>query len=591
MRLALVLVLLLTGCSTDDEGGFGNQQPPDPPVDPDSLCIDPGLSRCEGLTFQICTNDRWVDQETCGGDAPQCDPIAGCRECLPDTRFCAGQDVWSCDADGDASVTDTCADTEECILGECWDQCSQAEGTNSYLGCRFLAVPTANVLSPAFNDDFAVVVGNPSSRAGAEVTIRRDGALVGSGVVEPGESRAFTMPLVPALQDFSGTSIVSGGAYEVSTSVPVAAYQYNPLHFEAEGDPSFTNDASLLLPEHVLTGNYRINAWPTLGFLAPEGAAWMPGLVAVTAVEDGTLVEVQAEGITRAGAFTPLQPGQSTIVSLDRGEVLQIFSTDGPAEFNSSTCDNLGGETGFNGTYDNCLLRGDGDLTGTVLSADAPLAVFAGHVCSFVPFQAWACDHLEEMMFPLETWGRRIAMSAPMRPEGGAVAPTIYRMLAHEDETVLTFSGGVHTGATLAAGEILEFTATQDFVVSGTNDFHVAQFLVGQDALNSNAGDPAMGSGIPLEQWRNEYDFLVPDTYSSNYVNVVAPTGTVVYLDGLELIGWETIDGTELSVARPAIEAGTHRVESVADVGFGLTSYGYALFTSYLYPGGMNFLR
>ncbi len=591
MRLALVFLLLLTACPDGDDGGFSGQQPPDPPVDPNTLCIDPGLSRCDGFTFQVCTQGRWVDQETCDGDTPQCDPIAGCRGCQPDTRFCSAQEVWACDAEGTLSLEEECSDSEECILGDCWDQCSQAEGTNSYLGCNFLAVPLANILAPAFNDDFAVVVGNPSSRADAEVTIRRDGALVTSGVVDPGESRAFTLPNVPALNDFSMTSLVPGGAYEVSTSVPVAAYQYNPLHFEADGDPSFTNDASLLLPEHVLTGNYRINGWPTLGYLDPAGASWVPGIVAVTAVQDGTLVELSAEGYTRDGVFSPLEPGQSTVISLDRGEVLQVLSMDGPTEINSSTCDSLGGEVGFNGTYDNCLLRGDGDLTGSVISSESPLAVFSGHVCSFVPFNAWACDHLEEMMFPVETWGRRVAMSAPMRPEGGAVAPTVYRLLADADDTQLTFSGGVHDPRTLDAGEVLEFTSAQDFVVDANRNFHVAQFLVGQDALNSNAGDPAMGSGIPLNQWRTEYDFLVPDTYSSNYVNLVAPAGTEVYLDGQQLIGWQSVDATEFSVLRTEVQAGAHRLESVADVGFGVTSYGYARFTSYLYPGGMNFLR
>ena len=72
---------------------------------------------------------------------------------------------------------------------------------------------------------------------------------------------------------------------------------------------------------------------------------------------------------------------------------------------------------------------------------------------------------------------------------------------------------------------------------------------------------------------------------------MVAPEGAAVFLDGLEITDWDEVAGTSYQVARVQIEPGGHRAESVGDVGFGITSYGYASYTSYLYPGGMNFLR
>jgi hypothetical protein len=35
----------------------------------------------------------------------------------------------------------------------------------------------------------------------------------------------------------------------------------------------------------------------------------------------------------------------------------------------------------------------------------------------------------------------------------------------------------------------------------------------------------------------------------------------------------------------------THLIESADEVGFGITTYGYAPYPSYLHPGGMNFVR
>ena len=71
----------------------------------------------------------------------------------------------------------------------------------------------------------------------------------------------------------------------------------------------------------------------------------------------------------------------------------------------------------------------------------------------------------------------------------------------------------------------------------------------------------------------------------------MSTTDAEIFLDSERVDSWEPIPGTDLQVARVRVASGAHRLESVSDVGFGITSYGYAQYTSYLYPGGMNFLR
>ena len=100
-----------------------------------------------------------------------------------------------------------------------------------------------------------------------------------------------------------------------------------------------------------------------------------------------------------------------------------------------------------------------------------------------------------------------------------------------------------------------------------------------------------MGSGIPWNQVRNSYDFLTPPTYTQNYVNVVAPLGQNIELDGSPVTGFVPIAGTGYEVARVSVDPGGHHIESLSGQGFGITTYGYANYTSYLYPGGMNFTR
>jgi hypothetical protein len=233
------------------------------------------------------------------------------------------------------------------------------------------------------------------------------------------------------------------------------------------------------------------------------------------------------------------------------------------------------------------------DLTGTVVTSSAPVAVVSGHQCSFVPFDNWACDHLEEMMFPTATWGTLSVMTAPIHPDGPAsTAPTQYRVLALNSGTAVTFDPPVTSGRTLGAGEYMQFETDGDFVVEGSDDIYVTQWLLGQDELGSAlAGDPAMGSGVPWSQVRDEYEFLTPSTYQSNYVNVVRPAGDEVELDGVPITQWEAIGSTGFEVARIPVNGGSHSIVARNDVGFGITAYGYASYTSYLFPGGMNFGR
>ena len=48
------------------------------------------------------------------------------------------------------------------------------------------------------------------------------------------------------------------------------------------------------------------------------------------------------------------------------------------------------------------------DLTGSIINADQPVAVFGGHDCAYVPYDQAACDHLEEQLLPNETLGHAL---------------------------------------------------------------------------------------------------------------------------------------------------------------------------------------
>jgi hypothetical protein len=511
------------------------------------------------------------------------------------------------------SVVEQCPEEDGCAGGACDNECGHAALANSYLGCDFLAVTTSNnQLSTIFDEDFAVVVGNPEGSPVAEVTISRAGSVVASATIQPGDTQAISLPMVQELKVAIQSVLVTGAAYEVKSTVPVVAYQYNPLNFTMGtgtglSDFSYTNDASLLLPLHALTGNYMASTWPTWGLGSwsynPLGGgmgdwgSWYPGFVAVAAFIDGTEVLITSSAETAPGTPGALAPGGTANVTLDRGDVAQVFSKM-PASGQTAVnfCQNQGWTQSTKGTCPPTLLSEceafclipEGDLTGTVIEASQPVAVFAGHNCTFMPFDQWACDHLEEMMLPLETWGDEVVMTAPVKPDGNGVARAKYRVVARGDGTEITLEPAVIGVTTLDAGRFVEFETDQDFRVSGNRQFFVTQTLLSQQAIGSGAGDPAMGSGIPVFQSRDNYSFLVPATYTANYLNIVAPEGAAVLLDGVAVSGWQAIGSTGYAVARIPVQPGPHRAVCEDGEEFLITSYGYASYTSYLYPGGLN---
>lgn len=600
------------GGGDDDDSAAGDDDDDTVGDDDDGGCSPEGALACVGADWSRCDDGLWVTEQVCTGDTPLCAPNVGCVSCLPGLRSCDGNTVLQCAPDGlSSSFVEECPADAPCVGGYCQDPCGMAEAQQSYFGCEFLAVSTTNQLSPSFDSDFAVVIANPPGQGAAEVEVRRGGSFITSASVADGATEAISLPMVGELSDASASVTVPGGAYEIETSVPVAAYQFNPLHFTSPLDWTYshTNDASLLLPEHVLTGEYRVMAAPTFGvgvwddpsYSSGQGwFGWGPGFLAVAATADGTVVSITLAGDTGAGSPGAAVAGTTIDVPLDRGGVVQLHS-EMPAiigSFDSSFCTDNGwvyaddvdcSGTGI-GSCTYCLLP-DSDLSGTTVSASAPVAVWSGHQCTFVPFDAWACDHLEEMMFPVETWGTTVVMSAVRHADSFSIARSQIRVLANHDATTVTFDPAVHPETVLDAGEVLEFESVDDFVVTADRPIYVGQLLLGQNALGASEGDPALGSGIPLNQWRRDYDFLTPDTYTTNFLNVVAEDGAVVLLDGAPLAGWQSIGATGFSAARVSVTPGSHHIESEEMARFGITTYGYALYTSYLYPGGLNFTR
>src|SRR5579883_999124 len=172
---------------------------------------------------------------------------------------------------------------------------------------------------------------------------------------------------------------------------------------------------------------------------------------------------------------------------LDSGDVLQIISRkDLPATWDpnkpASPCVSMTQDP--QGTY--CDLGRHYDLTGTRISADKPIEVFGGHSCTFVPFDKWACDHLESTIFPLETWGQKVIV-VQTEPQV-AMEPNVFRVVSGSDNNMISFDPPtVHAPVMLNTGQYVEFVAQGGFLATGTGRTAVGQYMVGENYFGSTS--------------------------------------------------------------------------------------------------------
>lgn len=550
---------------------------------------------CEGNTRYQCTaSGEIVNRVTCTGSAPMCVPNVGCRACVPNQTRCdpaSPNQTQRCRADGAGWENGPACDAAEgsmCVSGVCVDRCSESATGRSYLGCDYWPTITANSqLDPNF--EFAIVLSNPQSYA-VRATITGGGLSTPRIVnLAPGAIETVSLPWVQELVSFLPTfggcrggsdpgcrvsrmparsAFRRNGAYHVHTNGPVAAYQFNPLNFSrAGGYYSFTNDASLLLPQGVLRQRYVVSTWPN--WVIRNGTQTMVagGFVTIVGVAgESTTVTVRPTASVSAGPGVPMIPaGGSQTFSLQPGDVVQLISAD-----------------------DRVTASGRGpDLTGTTIESSLPIAVFVGHDCTNIPETRVACDHLEEQLLPNETWGRDYFVSA-LR-DRGPTNPGVVRVVSQSDDNQISFDPpSIYPSQMLRAGQVLEFATNQHFRVTGTRAFLVSQFMIGQGpATTVGAGDPAMVFEVPVQQYRNQYDFYVPTTYPQNFLNIVTPSGTQLTMDNSPVRGSvETVSGYDIYTL--PIASGAHRIRSASSMPFGIKVYGIASYTSYMYPGGLD---
>ncbi|MFH2009018.1 MAG: IgGFc-binding protein [bacterium] len=511
---------------------------------------EPGRLYCEGDRLLLCRGDGVsYDEQDCAAVNQVCHAGLGCLDCHPDGLFCLGDDVVRCTADGagfEQVASCRVTEGEACYLGNCIQACEKSVADRSYVGCEYWAVDLDNArissVENAAAQQFAVVVSNVSGMP-ARVVVEQNNAppgwpleleVVTEVTVPPKGLQVIALPSrevdgsPPGEFDAGGHSALTSNAYRVTSNVPIVAYQFNPL----ENVDVFSNDASLLIPSSAIDRDYIVMGWPqTIADTTDPATDFHRNLRAfltVVGVEPGTDVSITvATDVVGSEQIPAMQRGETRSFSLGPFDVLNL-------------------ETGH-------YLA---DFTGSLVEADKPVVVFSGSEASDVPYvpdlstRRCCADHLEHQLFPISSAGvsfvaaRTPARTPAVLAAGGDVSvveePEYFRILATENNTlVVTALPPPDDRIQLDVGEHVTLEAWCDFTINASQPIFVGQFTASQATtgldLQIPGGDPSFILVPPIEQWRPNYVFLTPNKYAFDFIIVVAPPNTPVFLDELPL--------------------------------------------------------
>jgi hypothetical protein len=456
-----------------------------------------------------CSRDAAAGPDDGGADAGA---PAGCRTALA----CDGTKVVSCVDGQPAGVVQDCADTDQvCSIGRCTTRACQSEEQSAaptFVGCLFYTLHVDNVTSDATAPS-SVLVTNPGATV-ATVELRQRSetdhqwTMIGLQAVAPYQA---TRVLLPASRSRGAVNFTDDGALQLSSNTPVSA-----AHFQSDDatESASSSGGTQLLPAHVLGLHYMIMTYPqtnTPRVAQTAGSRDGAGQLIIVGTQDNTRVTFtlsNTASLDVAGGTPPLAPGGTTTLTLGDGDMYQIFS----------------------------INDGD-DLSGSRIDADHPVAVFSGNISTTYGISAMGInspDMTHEQMLPISLWGLE-AVAAQLEPQANtcdrilpAVDGSLYRVLAAQDHTQVSFDGPPGLTGLPAAPIMLDAGQVIELVVSG-GSFRVTS----NKPVMATQGidcEPTLSTAVPTAELLTDLRFAVLPHFDQ-MIAVVRHTGVPLQLD------------------------------------------------------------
>jgi hypothetical protein len=273
----------------------------------------------------------------------------------------------------------SCAAPAVCSFGLCTSPaCALADQQDELRGCLFYGVQPDNIDSDDGKNLMLILTNAAPTPANVTVEARTaagDWEPLATAVVPAGPVGGAARIELNRPNPAPGVAVA--GAFRVSSDSPLMAVQ---IVSDDVDHASRSSAGTALLPAHALGTGYLAITYPqegTADVLATPGGRAGAAAITVVGTVDGT--HVQLELTTPSLVDTVDAPITSYAVTLNEGDALQVFSaTEG------------------------------GDLTGSSVVADRPIAVFSGNIFTSYDYPLTGFnggDMAEEQLPPVVSWG------------------------------------------------------------------------------------------------------------------------------------------------------------------------------------------
>ena len=286
-----------------------------------------------------------------------------------------------------------------------------------------------------------IVGGNSPGNTSVQITVP---ALdVERFVTVPEQQTRFVD--IPPTAAAVGTGLQNGTVY-VRADKQITVHAVNSI--------SNTNDGFLAIPTDGLGMEYIVASYVPVPI---EKSQFI-----ISATQDFTRIWISPTNTIRWGSRHYRQ-GENIIVNLQRFQSIQFQST--------------------------------ADLTGTHIRSNKPVSMSSGASCTLVPSLVYRCDHLIEMIPPVNTWGKRFTLLPFVNRTSGFV----FRVIAARQQTEINVAG-TNTWL-MQMGEFREYDQVSPFPVSvsASRPVLVVQYAKGFES--DMMGDPFMVLIPPVEQY------------------------------------------------------------------------------------------
>ena len=367
----------------------------------------------------------------------------------------------------------------------------------------------------------------------------------------------------------TGSEQIQDKGIHVTAEKPVNVYALNWDQNSA--------DVAVIYPVESLGQEYFAMCYkPDIDLANPMSGNGRNSEFLIVAIEDNTRIEITPSKMTDR-----LRPKDSTfVVNLNKGETYQVQS------------ENEVGSGNF----------GQGDLTGSHVVANKPLAFYSGSLSTRIPFGQCCWDHLYEQIPPVQTWGREY-FTVPLKTR----QQDRYRVLAAEDNTTVQITGMAPIKLNRGEFEELVFFQWEPKRIFSDKPVLVAQYSQSRNvdpSFTGGNGDPFMIILSSVNQLKNDVTFVAyrsPEITTNDttylgiqkyFVNIVTKTSEVanIYVDGKSISDeFVPFQENQYSFAQKEIGPGTHRIINTnKDAGFLAYVYGFGGVESYGYGVGFN---